>query len=63
MPINLPQGKRDTTEDWEKAWKELQEAFSETDKPKSKECQHAWKQYIGFNEQYDYCTICDKKRE
>lgn len=25
-------------------------------------CDHTWKRYIGFNEIYDYCTLCDKKK-
>ena len=25
-------------------------------------CEHAWKQYFGFNDSYDYCSKCDEKR-
>jgi hypothetical protein len=24
---------------------------------------HDWKKYVGFTEQYEYCTKCDEKRE
>lgn len=25
-------------------------------------CAHEWKQYYGFNEDYEYCTKCDVKK-
>lgn len=25
------------------------------------ECNHLWKEYLGFTEKYFYCTKCDKK--
>lgn len=28
----------------------------------SKVCFHEWKSYQGFNENYDYCILCDGKR-
>lgn len=29
-----------------------------------KECAwHDWKNYTGLNESYDYCTVCDAKRQ
>ena len=31
-------------------------------RPESKkECNHTWKWYNGFNESYEYCTVCDAK--
>lgn len=30
---------------------------------KQDQCWHDWTQYVGFNETYDYCTKCDKKRD
>ena len=24
-------------------------------------CYHVWKEYVGLNETFTYCTICDKK--
>lgn len=27
----------------------------------SKECMHEWKDYIGLNERFKFCTKCDKK--
>lgn len=29
---------------------------------KSKECEHNWKTYIGFNNSFEYCEVCDVKR-
>lgn len=26
-------------------------------------CTHDWKQYVGFKECYDFCLICDQKRD
>lgn len=28
----------------------------------SAECEHEWKQYVGFTDAYDFCGKCDKKR-
>ena len=25
-------------------------------------CSHKWKKYVGFIEEYDYCEVCDEKR-
>lgn len=30
--------------------------------PKTQACTHTWKHYKGFTESYDYCEICDLKR-
>jgi len=27
------------------------------------ECSHEWTEYIGFNNSYEFCKKCDKKRE
>ncbi len=35
--------------------------FGDSSKPK--ECEHEWKQYVGFTETYTYCKKCDKKEE
>lgn len=26
------------------------------------ECKHVWKRYLGFNQVFDYCEKCDKKK-
>lgn len=26
-------------------------------------CEHKWKSYMGLNEQFEYCELCDEKRE
>jgi len=30
---------------------------------KAAECSHDWKEYIGLEEKYEFCTKCDEKRE
>jgi len=30
---------------------------------KTKECNHVYKKYVGFKEIYEYCLICDNKKE
>lgn len=29
---------------------------------KNYDCDHSWREYNGFNEVYEYCTKCDKKK-
>lgn len=29
---------------------------------KNKECNHNWKSYVGFNDSFEYCEVCDVKR-
>lgn len=29
--------------------------------PKSLDCNHNWKKYMGLTEAYNYCTLCDRK--
>lgn len=31
--------------------------------PKSMDCDHNWKKYVGLTETYSYCTLCDKKED
>lgn len=26
-------------------------------------CSHEWKEYLGLNEQFTYCSKCDKKKD
>jgi hypothetical protein len=35
----------------------------EDDTENTKECNHRWKTYVGFTEQYEYCEICDARRK
>lgn len=27
------------------------------------DCKHQWKSYVGLNEAFDYCAICDVKKD
>lgn len=29
----------------------------------NKGCMHIWREYVGLNEVYDYCILCEKKRD
>lgn len=49
-------------------WVDVQDWFNDNEKAKEElkrhlvdTCQHQWKEYIGLNEKFSYCTKCDKK--
>lgn len=52
-------------DDHYEAWDEY---FNEVRKPvldsrKKDSCEHEWEQYHGFQEDFEYCSKCDIKRE
>jgi len=42
-------------------WHELEKEFQYNVAPPA--CRHKWKKYVGLSQSFEYCEICDKKKD
>jgi len=54
--FELPTTHPDYTDCWDRDTYDLQ------DIPPVIKCEHKWKSYMGLNQQFEYCELCDEKR-
>ena len=54
--------KVDTSFDWSSGYPTADLPTGINKKPSQEECYHDYVKYVGFNEVYEFCKICDKKR-